>query len=112
MRQILNIDSTAHQRHTLLFDEFEITVELRFLSPVQIWTMNIDYKGWSIKGIKLSCGVLHIRGANQPFDFVCVDNLGIGQDPFRITDFEDDRCSIFLLEPGDMLNIRGISVQI
>lgn len=112
MRQILNIDSNANQRHVLLFDEFEITLDLRYLSPVQMWTMSLEYKDWSIKGVKLSCGVLHIRSSNQPFDFVCIDNFGLGQDPFRLSDFDDERCSLFLLDPDDMLNIRGISVQV
>lgn len=112
MRKILNIGNEAYQRHAILFEESEIILELRYLSPVQIWIMNVEYKDWSISGVKLSCGVQHFRGSNMPFDFIVTDNLGYGQDPFRLADFSDERCTLFLLEPTELAVIRGTSVQI
>lgn len=109
-RQIGNIGSEAHQRHTLLFNESEIILTLRFLAPVGQWFFSAEYEGNRVDGIKITVGVLHMVSANQPFDFVVTDNSGEGIDPFRLDDFADGRCSLFLLEPADMFDVRGVEV--
>lgn len=112
MRQLINLGNEPYQRHVILFEESEIVFELRFMSSIQQWYMNLEYKDWSIDAVKLSCGVLHIRSENQPFDFIVKDNFGLDTDPFRLNDFSDERCSIYLLESDDMDAIRGHSVEI
>lgn len=107
MRQILNIGSEAIQRHTIIFDEFEIVLLLRFFPKTQHWAFDVEYKGRNIYGEKLSVGVPHIVSANLPFDFWVTDNSGNGIDPFQIDDFSNGRCSLYLLEPAEMVTIRN-----
>jgi len=111
-RLIENIGSEAFQRHTILFQESEIILKLRFLPGVQQWFFDAEYKDFAIKGKRLAVGTLHMQSSNQPFDFVVVDNSGSELDPFRVDDFELERSSLILLEPEDMEDIRGVSVQI
>lgn len=112
MQEILNIDDSAYQKHFLIFEESEIILELRYLSPVQQWFISAEYKNRSIKNAKLSCGSIHMRAKNFPFDFFVVDNYGYDVDPFRLTDFSDGRCTLYLLDASEMQTIRGTSVEI
>jgi hypothetical protein len=112
MTKILNIGSEAFQRHTLIFQETEIILKLRFLPVVEQWFFDAEYKDFQVFGIKLALGVLHMRSRNQPFDFVLQDNSGSGLDSFKVDDFVEGRCSLFLLDPEDMKDIRGTAVQI
>jgi len=112
MKKILNIGSEPIQRHTLLFEETEIILTLRFFPTVQQWFFDAEYKTFAVYGIKLALGVLHMRSRNQPFDFVMQDNSGLGLDCFRIGDFSDGRCSLYLVESVDMKAIRGVAVKI
>lgn len=110
MRQIENISADADQRHTILFEESEIILRLRFM--FNQWFYSAEYKDWSVKGVKLSLGVLHQRSQNQPFDFVVNDTSKSGLDPYRLTDFADGRIELYLLEAGDMTGIRGQDVPL
>lgn len=112
MQEILNIDDNAYQKHFLIFEESEIILELRYLSPVQQWFISAEYGDKSIKNAKLSCGSIHMRAVNFPFDFFVIDNYGYGMDPFRLTDFSDGRCTLYLLDADEMQTIRGTSVEI
>lgn len=112
MIKIENITNEPHQRHTVVFQESEITLVLRFLPVVQIWVMFIEYKGKTVNGAKLSVGTLHIRSRNLPFDFYVTDNSGSGLDPVRLDDFSANRCSLYMMEAEDMEQIRGGAVQI
>ena len=112
MKKILNIGSEPIQRHTLIFQETEIILTLRFYPTITQWFFDATYKDFKVFGIKLSLGVLHMRSRNQPFDFVVLDNSGTGLDPFQIDDFAEGRCSLFLADPEDMAAIRGAEVQI
>jgi hypothetical protein len=111
-RLLENISSESFQRHVIIFQESEITLKLRFLPGVEQWFFDAEYKGFSIKGKKLAVGVLHMQSSNQPFDFVVTDNSGSNLDPYRADDFSLERLSLFLLEPDDMEDVRGVSVQI
>lgn len=108
--QILNIDSEAHQRHTLLFGNQEIVLSLRYHPTVEIWTMDVTYQGQQANGYKLTVGVLHMQSRNFPFDFVVGDNSGFGLDPVRRDDFETGRCSLYLLDADDMEAVRGVQI--
>lgn len=112
MRLIEDIDLSANQRHVVLFDEFEVTITLRFLDTVQRWSMDVEYLDFAVYGLFLSVGVLHMESKNQPFDFVVEDTSGQGFDPFQLTDFADGRCNLYLVEPDEMRQIRGVDVPI
>lgn len=112
MRLIEDIDLSANQRHIVLFDEFEITITLHYLDTVQRWCMDVEYLGFGVYGVFLAVGVLHIEGKNQPFDFVVEDTSGQGIDPFQLTDFADGRCNLYLVEPDEMRQIRGVNVPV
>ncbi|WP_286931338.1 hypothetical protein [Marinobacter sp.] len=48
-----------------------------------------------------------MESRNLPFDFIVTDESGNGLDPFRLDDFEQGRCRLYLLEPEDMLRVRN-----
>ena len=112
MKKLQNITDEAHQRHTVVFEESEIILSLRYLPTVEMWVAGVEYKGHEVRGFKLTVGVLHIRSANLPFDFYVTDDAAAGLDPIRIDDFSTDRCSIYLFESDDMEDIRGATVEI
>lgn len=109
-RLIGNIGDEANQRHTIIFQDSEIVLTLRYLAPVQQWFMDVEYDDFNLYGVKMTVGVPHMVSANQPFDFVVLDNSGEGIDPFRLVDFTDGRCSLYLLTPDEMFDIRGVEV--
>lgn len=111
MRRVENITAAPYQRHTLLLDDQELTLELRFLPAVQIWIMNVEYLGRWQRGIKLSASVLHLRSFNFPFDFTVdlTDDSGI--DPFRLDDFLNQRCELYFVTPEEMTELRGQEIR-
>lgn len=111
MIKIINLTNEPNQLHTILFEETEITLHLRFHEICGFWTFDVTYKDRSVYGVKLSISTLHIQSENLPFDFVCLDNSKLGLDPFEIDAFLE-RCSIFMLEADDMEKIRGIPVEV
>lgn len=108
--QIENISDDAIQTHTIIFEEDEINLTLRFYELTEMWCFDAEYKDKSVFGIKLSAGVLHIRSQNFPFDFVVETTNGI--DPFRVDDFYNQRCSLYLVTREEMLSVRGQDVEI
>lgn len=106
MRQITNITQEPIQRHTIIFEESEITLTLRFFPRHQFWAMDIEYGSYQVYGIKLSVSVLHITSGNMPFDFTVADNSNNGIDPFQRGDFESGRCSLYMFERDEMVQIR------
>jgi len=111
MKRIENITSEAHQRHTIIIDGGEIVLTLRFYGVTESWFMDVTYQGESISGVKLSLAVQHINAKNWPFDFIVFDGSGRDVGPFQLTDFEDDRCQLYMLEAADIEDIRGYDVQ-
>jgi hypothetical protein len=107
--RIQNITNEPIQRHTIVFEESEITLTLRFLAGVQSWFFDVEFNGKSVYGVRLACGVLHIESSNFPFDFF-IPPAQI--DAFRATDFSDGRLNLIMLEADDMEAIRGAPVPI
>jgi hypothetical protein len=70
-----------------------------------------EFGNKQVYGLKLSVGVLHMISQNQPFDFICVDKSANGIDPFKRQDFSSGRCEIYMLESGEMEQIRGVEVK-
>ena len=108
--QIENITDEAYQEHILVFEESIIELTLRFYPTTQIWCFDAAYKEKSVNGIKLSAGVLHMRSRNFPFDFVVSTSEGI--DPYRINDFSERRCELYLVTREEMETVRNAPVQI
>jgi hypothetical protein len=107
MLKIQNLTSEPIQRHTVLFRRSEVILTIRYYPKPQLWVFDAEYNNKSVYGLKLSVGVLHMVSQNQPFDFFVVDNSGLGLDPLRIDDFSSERCSLYMLEPDDMILIRA-----
>ena len=112
MIQVENITDEPHQTHTILFDESEIALTLRFYPTVQMWCFDATYKDSIVSGMKLSVGVLHMRSRNLPFDFAVIDTLGAILDPFRLDDFSTGRCELYMLDADDMALIRATPVPL
>lgn len=113
MIQVQGIGQEAHQRHTILFEESEVIIDIRFYATIQMWVADMFYKDFVVRGQKLSLGTTHILELNQPFDFAVTDESQEGIDPFRLNDFSDDRCRLYMLEADDVADLRGgVRVQI
>ena len=111
MIQIENIGDEGFQKHTIPLPNGDVILSLRFLSSVQFWQMSVTYNDSSINGVKLSCGVLHMRSANFPFDFIVEDTSTAGLDPYKAEDFTTGRIIMYLIEPDEMADIRGQVVE-
>lgn len=111
MIKVKNITDETYQQHSILFEKQSITVELRFLPQVERWMLSASFQGRSVTGIFLSLGVLHINNSLFPFDFIVKESSGTGIDPFKADDFTS-RCTLYMLEAQDMIDIRGLPVAI
>jgi len=107
MRELTNLTDEPIQEHTILFEESEVLLTIRFFPKTEIWCFDAEYKGKAVYGLKLSVGVLHMVGQNQPFDFIVSDNSNNGVDPFKRDDFSSGRCSLFILDADEMISIRN-----
>ena len=112
MIRLDNITADAHQRHTIVFEESEIELVLRFHPTVSIWTFDATYKGTQVLGRKLSVGVPHMVSRNMPFDFLVSANAGTDLDPLRLDDFSIGRCTLYMLQADDMEVLRGAPVPL
>jgi len=111
-RRIDDITEENIQRHVIQFEQDEIVLTIRFYPFSEFWAFDVEFRGKVTYGVKITCGSLHIRSRNYPFDFVCQDESGEGLDPFRIADFAERRCTLYILDADDMEAIRGTAVQI
>ena len=112
MRLLQNITSEPMQRHTILFEDSEIVITLIYFPTIQRWTLSAEYKEFNIYGVQLSLGCTHMLASAQPFDFTVVDTSGQGIIPTRRDDFETGRCLLYLVEPNELAEIRGVEVAI
>ena len=112
MRRVDNIGTETWQRHVILFQETELVLILHYYPTTELWTFDAEYKDFTVYGVGLSVGTLHIESRNQPFDFIVQDTSGNGLDPFRREDFAQGRNVLYLLEPDDIASIRGVEVPV
>lgn len=110
--RIQNLTDEPYQRHIVILDEQEVEVSIRYLSVVEGWFLDVTYAGRSAYGFKLALNTLHMQSQNYPFDFIVEDLTGRGIDPFRIDDFSENRCALYMLQGDDMAEIRGQYVPI
>lgn len=108
MNQIINITNEAHQVHTILTDDGNITLTLRFYPMVESWLIDVTYGTKSVYGVKLSLSVLHLEKFNLPFDFTVTGTGGI--DPYHEDDFKSERCALWFINADEMEEYRGIEV--
>lgn len=111
MIKIQNITSEPYQEHILLFNETEITIRLRFFELIGFWSLDVEYKGKAIYGVKLSIGTLLITSQNLPFDFAIDDLSNSGIDPFKADDFTS-RCNLYLIETSEIEIIRNTKLEV
>jgi len=107
MHKLQNITAQPFQQHTLLLDDSEAVVELRYLPAVEMWLMNVSHGGRVRNGLKLTANVYHLRQYGFPFDFTVLITDGSGLDPFSIDDFANGRCELYYITPGEMQVVRG-----
>lgn len=112
MLKIDNITNENFQRHTILFQDSEIVLHLKFFTMLQSWYFDVDYKEFSLFGKRLCVGTFHLLTSNQPFDFVVTDTSQKGLDPFHNEDFSSGRTELILLEPPDIEKVRGLPVPL
>ena len=112
MKQITNITNEPNQRHIIPLDDSEIIFTLRFYPTIQQWCFDVTWDGKAIYGVKLSTGTLHITNTNMPFDFIVSDESLNGIDPFKIDDFQAERCKLYMLDADEMESFRGVPVEI
>lgn len=112
MRRIEGIGNEGTQQFTVTLLADDIVLLVRYFNVTQCWYVDVTYQGRAIKGVKLSVGVLLLKGANLPFELAVTDNSGSGVDPFSLTDFSSERCALYLLEPSEVEEIRGFPVEV
>ena len=110
-RLVQNITSESNQRHTLLFNDIQVDLFIRFNSQVSQWFIDVKTGSKSVYGVKLSVGPLHINSRNMPCDFIVKDASLNGIDSFKQDDFSEGRCILYLLDDQDMIKIRGQRVK-
>ena len=112
MKKLTGISDESIQRHILLVGEKNATMTMKFLSNSGVWIFDIEYNDQNIYGLKFSIGVLHLANYNFPFDLILTDTDNSGIDPFKIDDFFAERILLYQLEPNELSNLRGYSVEI
>lgn len=112
MIKVENITNEPIQRHTILTEAQDVILRLYFISTVQAWFIDVEYGDIRANGVRLSVGVSHIQSSNMPLDFRVTDNQNIGLDPLTIDDFENGRCTLYMLEAADMEAFRGQPVPL
>lgn len=98
MVSVENITADNNQRHTLLKDNGDVVIVLRFHATIQQWTIDVERNDKAVYGVKLAVGVRHIESTNMGVDFIVQDTSGNGIDPFRIDDFESGRCLLAMID--------------
>lgn len=111
-RIVENITDEPIQKHTLLYNDIETVIVMRFSSQTSAWLISAETGDKSASSVKLSVGVLHMISRNMPCDFTVIDTTGNDIDPFRIDDFSTGRCVLVLYDDEDMADIRGQEVEI
>lgn len=110
--KIIEVSKEPHQSQTVVLDNLDITITVRFLPIVFMWMLKVDIDGENVvDGIALSCGSVIMEQNNKPFGFMVDDKSTLGIDPFRLEDFSDGRCVLYMLERAEMLEVRKYDVK-
>lgn len=106
----INIGNEALQTLEVPFENNIINLTVRFSQTRSEWTVDLTYLARTINGVRLAVGTTSLKN-NLPFDFLIEDNSKQGFDPYDAEDFAQNRCTFFLLERVDLVQIRGFDVQ-
>lgn len=110
--KIIELTNDPIQSQTIVVDNLDIKVTVRFLPIIATWTLRVDVDGETvIDGIALSLGSVMMEQDNKPFGFIVEDKSTLGIDPFRLEDFSDGRCVLYMLERDEMIEVRGYDVK-
>lgn len=110
--KIIELSNDPIQSQTVVLDKLDIKITVRFLPMVSMWVLKVDIDGENIiDGVALSCGSVIMQQFNKPLGFIVEDKSTIGIDPFRLEDFSDGRCILYMLERDEMIGVRGYDVK-
>lgn len=107
MKKLL-LTEDIHQSNLIPFEDDFITLELKFIETC--WFMNVDFKGKTQNGIRVTSGVLLCNGMNFPFELI-VDDKGLELDPFSVDSFTSETFDLLLLERNEITALRGYEVE-
>lgn len=108
----ISISNDAHQSHVFVYEDKKIEIEVRYLTTVELWYIDVLVDDTIIlKGVSLSCGVPMLNQNNTPFGFYLQDNSTLGIDAFNLDDFSNGRITLYLLEREDLIELRGYDVR-
>lgn len=112
MKSISNITDDASQIIRVPVEDFDIELRVFFVGILQEWFINVSYGGESkVNGVRLVTGTLLLKNNNLPFDFVVVDDAGIGLDPYKLDSFLSGDYKLILFNSDEMEEIRGYPVD-
>lgn len=111
MQKVENITKDEYQKHTLIYEDLEVEIELRFMPVVESWTLNVKHGDKVQTGIRCSLGVYLLKDYNFAFDLIFLDTDKLGIDPFRLEDFADNRIQLWFATPSECEEIRGYKIE-
>lgn len=111
MHRIENLTKDDNQKHTIIYDDLDIELQLVYMSMVQSWTLNVRHGVKEIKGIRCALGVYLLKAYNFVFDLIFLDTDQLGIDPFRLEDFSDGRVELYFVTPKECETIRGYKLE-
>lgn len=110
--KIIELSKDPIQSQTVILDDMDIKITVRFLTIVSMWVLKVEIDGeLIIDGVALSCGSVILEQFNKPFGFIVEDKSTLGIDPFRLEDFSDGRCALYMLERDEMREVTCYDVK-
>ena len=106
MFRLDGITDEAYQQHIIPWQNENMVFNLRYVSTVQSWFVDIEYKNEKCGAELATLGALMFESSSFPFRVQVVDKLGSGLDPFEKNDFID-RIEIRFMDLDDAEKVRG-----
>jgi hypothetical protein len=111
MIQIRNLSGAGVQEITVLLqDGSAVQLTLRYRPAVQRWSMDVAWKTLLIRNIMMATHPNILRPWRNAIPFGICIATDDGTDPFMITDFEQERVKIYVLDdsvtPSDLAYIE------
>lgn len=104
------ITNEPKQSFIIPFDDNKIYIDIEFLTIIERWVININFRDFILNGVALNSAVMVLDTYNLPFDIYVNDLTGVGVDPFDVDNFKG--LYEFYIIPRDELEIiRGYEVE-
>lgn len=107
MQEVTTLTDSPKQRWTLVLDNNE-TAEfyLYYLSRMQAWYYDLEYKNFNVKCSKCVLTPNSLRSFRRilPFGIVFLSDDVL--DPFQITDFASGRVKMYILNKDEVKNVE------